>query len=115
MRPDWKTDKDAKLGGYTVDKVEPAKDGNSKTLTLKKTSPTEEKEMAAEDIAKLLDVPEDGVEKKTDDEGNTTYTLKKEETSTDENGNTVTRTTYYEITGNSVKTTTESTLVLKVE
>lgn len=25
---DWKTDKDAKLGGYTVDKVEPAKDGN---------------------------------------------------------------------------------------
>lgn len=115
VRPDWKTDKDAKLGGYTVDKVEPAKDGNSKTLTLKKTSPTEEKEMAAEDIAKLLDVPEDGVEKKTDDEGNTTYTLKKEETSTDENGNTVTRTTYYEITGNSVKTTTETTLVLKVE
>lgn len=115
VRPDWKTDKDAKLGGYTVDKVEPAKDGNSKTLTLKKTSPTEEKEMAAEDIAKLLDVPEDGVEKKTDDEGKTTYTLKKEETSTDENGNTVTRVTYYEITGTSVKTTTETTLVLKVE
>lgn len=115
VRPDWKTDKDAKLGGYTVDKVEPAEDGNSKELTLKKTSPTEEKEMAAEDIAKLLDVPEGGVEKKTDDEGNTTYTLKKEETSTDENGNTVTRTTYYEITGNSVKTTTETTLVLKVE
>lgn len=115
VRPDWKTDKDAKLGGYTVDKVEPAKDGNSKTLTLKKTSPTEEKEMAAEDIAKLLDVPKDGVEKKTDDEGNTTYTLKKEEASTDENGNTVTRVTYYEITGNSVKTRTETTLVLKVE
>lgn len=115
VRPDWKTDKDAKLGGYTVDKVEPAKDGNSKTLILKKTSPTEEKEMAAEDIAKLLDVPEDGVEKKTDDEGNTTYTLKKEETSTDENGNTVTRVTYYKITGNTVETTTETTLVLKVE
>ena len=115
VRPDWETDKDAKLGGYTVDKVEPAKDGNSKTLTLKKTSPTEEKEMAAEDIAKLLDVPEDGLEKKTDDEGNTTYTLKKEETSTDENGNTVTRVTYYEITGNSVKTRTETTLKLKVE
>lgn len=119
VRPDWKTDKDAKLGDYTVDKVEPAKDGNSKTLTLKKTSPTEEKEMAAEDIAKLLDVPEGGVEKKEelDEEGNpkTTYTLKKEETSTDENGNTVTRTTYYEITGNSVKTRTETTLVLKVE
>lgn len=119
VRPDWKTDKDAKLGGYTVDKVEPAKDGNSKTLTLKKTSPTEEKEMAAEDIAKLLDVPEGGVERKEelDEEGNpkTTYTLKKEETSTDENGNTVTRVTYYEITGNSVKTRTETTLVLKVE
>lgn len=115
VRPDWKTNKDAKLGGYTVDKVEPAKDGNSKTLTLKKTSPTEEKEMAAEDIAKLLDVPEGGVEKKTDNEGNTTYTLKKEETSTDENGNTVTRVTYYEITGNSVKTRTETTLKLKVE
>lgn len=115
VRPDWKTDKDAKLGGYTVDKVEPAKDGNSKTLTLKKTSEPETKEMSAEDVAKLLDVPEDGVEKKTDDEGNTTYTLKKEETSTDENGNTVTRVAYYEITGNSVKTRTETTLVLKVE
>lgn len=119
VRPDWKTDKDAKLGGYTVDKVEPAKDGNSKTLTLKKTSPTEEKEMAAEDIAKLLDVPEGGVERKEelDEEGNpkTTYTLKKEETSTDENGNTVTRVTYYKITGNTVETTTETTLVLKVE
>ena len=115
VRPDWKTDKDAKLGGYTVDKVEPAKDGNSKTLTLKKTSEPETKEMSAEDVAKLLDVPEDGVEKKTDDEGKTTYILKKEETSTDENGNTVTRTTYYEITGNSVKTRTETTLVLKVE
>lgn len=115
VRPGWGTDKDDKLGGYTVDKVEPAEDGNSKELTLKKTSSTEEKEMAAEDIAKLLDVPEGGVEKKTDDEGNTTYTLKKEETSTDENGNTVTRTTYYEITGNSVKTRTETTLVLKVE
>lgn len=119
VRPDWKTDKDAKLGGYTVDKVEPAKDGNSKTLTLKKTSPTEEKEMAAEDIAKLLDVPKDGVEKKEelDEEGNpkTTYTLKKEEISTDENGNTVTRVTYYKITGNTVETTTETTLKLKVE
>ena len=121
VRPDWKTDKDAKLGGYTVDKVEPAKDGNSKTLTLKKTSEPETKEieMSAEDVAKLLDVPEDGVEKKEelDEEGNpkTTYILKKEETSTDENGNTVTRVTYYEITGNTVKTTTETTLVLKVE
>lgn len=115
VRPDWKTDKDATLGDYTVKEVEPSEDGNSKELTLKKTSPTEEKEMAAEDIAKLLDVHEGGVEKKTDDEGNTTYTLKKEETSTDENGNTVTRTTYYEITGTSVKTRTETTLKLKVE
>ena len=115
VRPDWKTDKDATLGDYTVKEVEPSEDGNSKTLTLKKTSPTEEKEMSADDVAKLLDVPEDGVEKKTDDEGNTTYTLKKEETSTDENGNTVTRVTYYKITGNTVETTTETTLKLKVE
>lgn len=119
VRPDWKTDKDAKLGGYTVDKVEPAKDGNSKTLTLKKTSEPETKEMSAEDVAKLLDVPEGGVEKKEelDEEGNpkTTYTLKKEEISTDENGNTVTRVTYYKITGNTVESTTETTLVLKVE
>lgn len=115
VRPDWKTDKDAKLGGYTVDKVEPAKDGNSKTLTLKKTSEPETKKMSAEDVAKLLDVPEGGVEKKTDDEGKTTYILKKEETSTDENGNTVTRVTYYKITDNTVETTTETTLVLKVE
>lgn len=119
VRPDWKTNKDAKLGGYTVDKVEPAKDGNSKTLTLKKTSEPETKEMSAEDVAKLLDVPEGGVERKEelDEEGNpkTTYTLKKEETSTDENGNTVTRVTYYKITGNTVETTTETTLVLKVE
>ena len=115
VRPDWKTDKDATLGDYTVKEVEPSEDGNSKELTLKKTSPTEEKEMAAEDVAKLLDVPEDGVEKKTDDEGKTTYILKKEETSTDENGNTVTRVTYYKITGNTVETTTETTLKLKVE
>lgn len=115
VRPGWGTGKDAKLGGYTVDKVEPAKDGNSKELTLKKTSEPETKEMSAEDVAKLLDVPEGGVEKKTDDEGKTTYILKKEETSTDENGNTVTRVTYYKITGNTVETTTETTLVLKVE
>ena len=119
VRPDWKTDKDAKLGDYTVDKVENSKDGNSKELTLKKTSEPETKEMSAEDVAKLLDVPEGGVEKKEelDEEGNpkTTYILKKEETSTDENGNTVTRTSYYEITGNTVKTTTETTLKLKVE
>ena len=115
VRPDWSTDEKAKLGDYTVKEVEPAKDGNSKTLTLKKTSEPETKEMSAEDVAKLLDVPEGGVEKKTDDEGKTTYILKKEETSTDENGNTVTRVTYYKITGNTVETTTETTLVLKVE
>ena len=115
VRPDWSTDEKAKLGDYTVKEVEPSEDGNSKTLTLKKTSEPETKKMSAEDVAKLLDVPEDGVEKKTNDEGNTTYTLTKTETSTDENGNTVTRTTYYEITGNTVTTRTETTLVLKVE
>lgn len=119
-KPTWETKTDDKLGDYTVKEVEPSEDGNSKTLTLTKTDDSApEKEMSAEDVAKLLDVPEGGVEKKEelDEEGNpkTTYTLKKEETSTDENGNTVTRVTYYEITGNSVKTTTETTLVLKVE
>lgn len=114
-KPTWETKTDDKLGDYTVKEVEPSEDGNSKTLTLKKTSEPETKKMSAEDVAKLLDVPEDGVEKKTDDEGNTTYTLKKEETSTDENGNTVTRVTYYKITGTTVETTTETTLVLKVE
>lgn len=115
-KPTWETKAEDKLGDYTVKEVKATEgDPNSKTLTLKKTSDSEPKEMSAEDVAKLLDVPEDGVEKKTDDEGKTTYILKKEETSTDENGNTVTRVTYYEITGNSVKTRTETTLVLKVE
>lgn len=118
--PTWETKAEDKLGDYTVKEVEDTKgDPNSKTLTLKKTSEPETKEMSAEDVAKLLDVPEGGVEKKEelDEEGNpkTTYTLKKEETSTDENGNTVTRTTYYKITGTTVETTTETTLVLKVE
>lgn len=116
-KPTWEIDDKTKLPenvevvSYDEDKT----DSNSKTLILKKTDPTEEKKMSAEDIAKLLDVPEGGVEKKTDDEGNTTYILKKEEISTDEKGNTVTRVTYYEITGNTVKTHTETTLVLKVE
>ena len=114
-KPTWETKAEDKLGDYTVKEVKPSEDGNSKTLTLKKTSDSETKEMSAEDVAKLLDVPEDGVEKKTDDEGKTTYILKKEETSTDENGNTVTRVTYYKITGNTVETTTETTLKLKVE
>lgn len=117
-KPTWETKAEDKLGDYTVKEVKATEgDPNSKTLTLKKISEPETKEieMSAEDVAKLLDVPEDGVEKTTDDEGNTTYTLKKEETSTDENGNTVTRVTYYKITGNTVETTTETTLVLKVE
>lgn len=115
-KPTWETKAEDKLGDYTVKEVKATEgDPNSKTLTLKKTSDPETKEMSAEDVAKLLDVPKDGVEKKTDDEGKTTYILKKEETSTDENGNTVTRTTYYKITGTTVETTTETTLVLKVE
>ena len=114
--PTWETKVEDKLGDYTVKEVKDTEgDPNSKTLTLKKTSDSETKEMSAEDVAKLLDVPKDGVEKTTDDEGKTTYILKKEETSTDENGNTVTRVTYYKITDNTVETTTETTLVLKVE
>ena len=111
VRPDWSTDKDAKLGDYTVDKVEPAKDGNSKELTLKKTSPTEEKEMSAEDIAKLLDESEH-LDKKEDG----SYTLKKTEDILDEEGKVIgTRTTVYQITRDSVQTTTETTLKIRMD
>lgn len=77
-KPTWETKAEDKLGDYTVKEVKATEgDPNSKTLTLKKTSDPETKEMSAEDVAKLLDVPKDGVEKKTDDEGKTTYILKK--------------------------------------
>ena len=113
----WGTESGDTLGGYTVYKVE-GKDENSKELTLTKTDDTApEKEMSAEDIAKLLDVTGPGAElnKETDADGNTTYTLTKTETFEDEKGNTVTRVTYYQITDNRVKTTTSTTLVIKME
>ena len=103
VRPDWKTDKDAKLGGYTVDKVEPAKDGNSKTLTLKKTSPTEEKEMAAEDIAKLIEAD-------YKDNGDGTYTLTKEYV--DSKGQT--HTTTITVDSSTATKTTKTTLTIKM-
>ena len=62
----------AKYNGYTIQESKPSADGNSKELTLKKTSEPETKEMSAEDVAKLLDDTEGGVEKKTADEGKTT-------------------------------------------
>lgn len=113
----WGTESGDTLGGYTVYKVE-GKDENSKELTLTKTDDTApEKAMSAEDIAKLLDVTGPGAElnKETDADGNTTYTLTKTETFEDEKGNTVTRVTYYQITDNRVKTTTSTTLVIKME
>lgn len=111
VRPDWKTDKDAKLGGYTVDKVEPAKDGNSKELTLKKTETGEEKRLSAEDIAKLMDESEH-LDKKEDG----SYTLKKTEDILDEEGKVIgTRTTVYQITRDSVQTTTETTLKIRMD
>lgn len=112
----WGTESGDTLGDYTVDKVE-GTDENSKNLTLKKTDPVVKKEMSAEDIAKLLDVTGPGAElnKETDSDGNTTYTLTKTETFEDEKGNTVTRVTYYTITGTSVETTTTTTLVIKME
>lgn len=122
----WDTEKGAKLGGYTVNDIKESDDKNSKELTLKKTDtiPDKElpgKEMSAEDIAKLLDVTGPGAKLKKEEVKNedgttkTTYTLTKTETSEDENGNTVTRVTHYEVTGSSVRTTIETTLVIKME
>lgn len=103
VRPDWKTDKDAKLGGYTVDKVEPAKDGNSKTLTLKKTSEPETKKMSAEDVAKLIEAD-------YKDNGDGTYTLTKEYV--DSKGQT--HTTTITVDSSTATKTTKTTLTIKM-
>ena len=111
VRPDWKTDKDATLGDYTVKEVEPSEDGNSKELTLKKTETGEEKHLSAEDIAKLMDESEH-LDKKEDG----SYTLKKTEDILDEEGKVIgTRTTVYQITRDSVQTTAETTLKIRMD
>ena len=100
-----------KFNGYTIQESKPSDDGNSKELTLKKTEPGEPKRLSAEDIAKLMDETEH-LDKKDDG----TYTLKKTEDILDEEGKVIgTRTTVYEITGDSVQTTTETTLKIRMD
>lgn len=101
-----------KFNGYTIQESKPSADGNSKELTLKKTEPRgEPKRLSADDIAKLMDETEH-LDKKDDG----TYTLKKTEDILDEEGKVIgTRTTVYEITGDSVQTTTETTLKIRMD
>lgn len=96
---------------YHVEKVSESADGNSKDLTLKKTTETPT-DMTAEDIAKLLEA-----EATTPDEnGNYTLTRDKVE-GVDKDGRKFTRITYITVepgTGK-VTTRTETTLVVTVE
>ena len=101
----------AKFNGYTIQESKPSEDGNSKELTLKKTETGEEKHLSAEDIAKLMDETEH-LDKKEDG----SYTLKKTEDILDEEGKVIgTRTTVYEVTGDSVQTITETTLKIRMD
>ena len=109
----WSTDQGDKLNGYEVSGVTKS-DDNSKQLTLTKTDKTEGGRMSAEEIAKLLDVKD--LKTSEDEEGNKTYTLTRTEDVLDKDGNKIgTRTTYYEVIGDSVTTTTETTLTIKME
>lgn len=100
----------AKFNGYTIQESKPSADGNSKELTLKKTETGKEKHLSAEDIAKLMDETEH-LDKKEDG----SYTLKKTEDILDEEGKVIgTRTTVYEVTRDSVQTTTETTLKIRM-
>ena len=101
----------AKFNGYTIQESKPSADGNSKELTLKKTETGKEKHLSAEDIAKLMDESEH-LDKKEDG----SYTLKKTEDILDEEGKVIgTRTTVYQITRDSVQTTTETTLKIRMD
>lgn len=101
----------AKFNGYTIQESKPSEDGNSKELTLKKTETGKEKRLSAEDIAKLMDETEH-LDKKEDG----SYTLKKTEDILDEEGKVIgTRTTVYEVTRDSVQTTTETTLKIRMD
>lgn len=99
------------FNGYTIQESKPSADGNSKELTLKKTETGKEKHLSAEDIAKLMDETEH-LDKKEDG----SYTLKKTEDILDEEGKVIgTRTTVYEVTRDSVQTTTETTLKIRMD
>lgn len=90
---------------YTVQEVKNDETGNQQTLVLRKED-TKTAEMTAEDIAKLVDAEKPTV----NPDG--TYTLTRNETILDAEGNPQTRTTYITIQDNKVttKTTTELTI-----
>lgn len=94
--------------GYKVEEVTNSDDGNQQTLKLKKEEETTA-EMTAEDIAKLVDAEKPTV----NPDG--TYTLTRNETVLDAEGNPQTRTTYITIQDNKVttRTTTELTITRK--
>ena len=96
--------------GYKVEDVTNSDDGNQQTLKLKKEEETTA-EMTAEDIAKLVDAEKPTV----NPDG--TYTLTRNETILDAEGNPQTRTTYITIQDNKVttRTTTELTITRKKE
>ena len=112
-KPDisWNIEKGADaVNGYKVEDVTNSEDGNRQTLKLKKEEETTA-EMTAEDIAKLVDAEKPTV----NPDG--TYTLTRNETILDAEGNPQTRTTYITIQDNKVttKTTTELTITRKKE
>lgn len=96
---------DEAVNDYKVEEVTNSEDGNQQTLKLKKVEETNA-EMTAEDIAKLVDAEKPTV----NPDG--TYTLTRNETILDAEGNPQTRTTYITIQDNKVttKTTTELTI-----
>lgn len=108
VNPDisWDVAKDADVGnGYKVQEVKNDETGNQQTLVLRKED-TKTAEMTAEDIAKLVDAEKPTV----NPDG--TYTLTRNETILDAEGNPQTRTTYITIQDNKVttRTTTELTI-----
>lgn len=112
-KPDisWNIEKGADaVNGYKVEEVTNSDDGNRQTLKLKKEEETTA-EMTAEDIAKLVDAEKPTV----NPDG--TYTLTRNETILDAEGNPQTRTTYITIQDNKVttKTTTELTITREKE
>lgn len=99
---------DEAVNDYKVEEVTNSPDGNQQTLKLKKEEETTA-EMTAEDIAKLVEAEKPTV----NPDG--TYTLTRNETILDAEGNPQTRTTYITIQDNKVttRTTTELTITRK--
>lgn len=113
----WNVKQNDKVGTdeknqYTViDKKEETTGSKTKqTLTLEKVKKTSGN-MSAEDIAKLVDADRDSLNKQEDG----SYTLKRTETVTDEDGNPVTRTTYITVKNSEVTITTTTTITVTRE